>query len=404
MRTMTFTNLTQEPAKRSRAAATSIGLLVLVACSAPPGTGDAFDDGPSEYVGPVPGASGGQNAAPATPRSSTNTNTGASPVAGGGEQNQAGAAPIAPPSSTPPASNGNNSGANTGAGGSSVTPANDGAGGSSMVPANGAGGATNMPPAQQPPAQQPPVQAPPAQQPPAEQPPAQQPPAQQPPAEEPPQQPAGPDIPCPADATFCSGFEGGILPQDSIYQTNPTSQPEFDSEVRHSGNQSMVFRDAGGFNIREVITPIPGQAFWVRLFIQTSNPFGDNDHDSLFVASTATFEQDNNQEHGPEFSEQGNQILINSDDVLFSAAGPGFPQGEGPQLTPNTWHCVEAHYDGGSGDVEFFVDSEQIIDAPGFAPRTFATFRFGYLQFADHLAHVTWFDDVVVASNRVGCN
>jgi hypothetical protein len=392
---MTITNLTRLGAS-PRAVAAAIGLLAVAACSAPPGTEEGFDDGPSEYVGNVPGASGAQNPAPA-PGAGTPSNTGVSPVAGGGEQNQSGGAPIAPPSSTPPASSGNTSGANNGAGGSTAAPANNGAGGSSMVPEDGAGGATTMPPAQQPPAQQPPAQQPPAQQPPAQQPPAQQPPAQQPPA-----QPAGPDIPCPADATFCSGFEGSALPDDAIYQGNPAL--EFDTAVRRSGNQSIVFRAVDGFNIREVVAPIPGQAFWVRLFIQTSTEFGDNDHDSLFVASTANFEQDNNAESGPEFSEQGNQIIINSDDQLFSAAGPGFPQGDGPTLSPNTWHCVEAFFDGGSGDVQFFADSQQLIDAPGFAPRNYQTFRFGYLQFPGHVPHVVHYDDVVVASNRVGCN
>src|SRR5690349_9646503 len=90
---------------RTRNAVACTALLAAAACSAPPGAEEGFDDGPSEYIGPVPSASGGQNPAPAAP--GVGTNTGTSPVAGGGEQTQTGGTPIAP--NTPPAStNGGN--------------------------------------------------------------------------------------------------------------------------------------------------------------------------------------------------------------------------------------------------------------------------------------------------------
>jgi hypothetical protein len=372
-------------------------------CSAPPGTELGDDDVP-EYQGLPPGVSGGQaSGQPATGAttapvgaassgasgSSSAGTPPAAPATSGGEQNSASGAPLTP--SAPSAPSTNNAGANAGS-------PNDGAAGSSMVPPTngnqGAGGANmggnepSTPPAEPPPAGQ-------------EPPPAQPPPVQPPPATPPPA--AGPDIACPADATFCSGFESSTLPAGSIYQGNPGLT--LDDSVSHSGDQSAVFEAVDGFNIREVVAPIPGQTFWVRLFIQTSTPFGDNDHDSLFVASTATVQQDNNAEHGPEFSEQGNQILINADDQLFSAAGPGFPSGnQGPTLSANTWHCVEAFYDGASGDVQFFADNQLLIDAPGFSRVTYQTFRFGYLQFPGHTPHVVRYDDVVVAANRVGCN
>ena len=150
------------------------------------------------------------------------------------------------------------------------------------------------------------------------------------------------------------------------------------------------------------MVPIPGQSYWARLFIQTDVLFGDNNHDSLFVGSTASPTQDNNEEHGPEFSEQGNQVLLNADDALTGANGPGFPQTPGPQLSANTWHCVEAFFNGGTGDVQIFSDGELLIDAPGFRPATYQTFRFGYIGF--NTARSVWFDDVVVGPNRVGCN
>jgi hypothetical protein len=65
---------------------------------------------------------------------------------------------------------------------------------------------------------------------------------------------------------------------------------------------------------------------------------------------------------------------------------------------------VEALFDGGSGDVQIFVDNQLIIDAPGFKQLTYQTFRFGYLQFPGHQPRTVWFDDVVVAPDRVGCD
>ena len=197
-------------------------------------------------------------------------------------------------------------------------------------------------------------------------------------------------------------MNSAALPSGTVFQPTGT-QPQFDTAVKHSGNQSIVFpAGSTGFNVKEVVTPIPGNTFWARLFVQVSSTFGDNDHDSLFVASTAKTTEDNNAEHGPELSEQGNQILLNADDALFNANGAGFPSNStGPTLSANTWHCVEAFYDGGSGDVQIFNDSQMVINAPGYKKLTYSTFRFGYIQF--NTARTIHFDDVVVAPDRVGC-
>jgi hypothetical protein len=314
----------------------------------------------------APGTSTGPNASNGQSTGQTNTPGRVSEVPG--------AAPYA----QPPLQPSNNPGNTSGAGGSSaVAPATGtgGAGGSATVPPVGAGGAATVPPVNG---------------------------AAGAPSTTPPPSTA-PDIACPNDATFCSGFESDTLADGATYQSNPMATLQFDTAVKRSGNRSLMVVSAGNFNIREVVTSIPGQSFWVRLFIQTSNVFGDNNHDSLFVASTASFTQDNNAESGPEFSEQGNQILLNADDGLFSAAGRGFPQANtGPTLSANTWHCVEAFYDGASGDSQFFTDGTQIINAAAFTPRNYQTFRFGYIGF--NTVRTVWFDDVVVASNRIGCN
>jgi hypothetical protein len=317
-----------------------------------------------------PTSSGAQNG-------STGSNTGSTPPAANPSNPSSPSTPTTPPSnvtegnpSNAPINNGTDNG-------NSMTGAMAGGTGGA---GNGGMGMTPPPPATNPdPNTPPPVTPPPVTNPPS----------------------TTPDITCPTGATFCSGFESAALPSGSILQ--PTAQPSFDTTVKHSGKQSIVFAPAPqGFNVREVVVPVPGQAFWARLFVQTSITFGDNNHDSLFVGSTANMSEDNNAEHGPELSEQGNQLVLNADDVLYNANGPGFPSASsGPTLSANTWHCIEAFYNGGTGDVQIFGDGNMLINAPAYKKVTYSTFRFGYIQF--NTPRTIWFDDVVVAPNRVGC-
>ena len=211
---------------------------------------------------------------------------------------------------------------------------------------------------------------------------------------------AEPDAACPPDASFCSGFEAAELPAGARFESNPPAELLFDRTIVRSGSQSVVFPRRGpGFGVRLLVVPIPGPSYWVRLFMRTDSVFGDPSHDSVFIASTT--EGDNNSESGVEFSEQGDQVLLNSDDVLFAQGGPGFPSRPGPQLPAHTWLCMEAFFDGAAGDVQIFADGAELIRAAGFKRVTHETFRFGYLQFND--PRTIWFDDVVVAPNRIGC-
>jgi hypothetical protein len=214
------------------------------------------------------------------------------------------------------------------------------------------------------------------------------------------------DIDCPADATFCSGFEGNGLPAGAAWepayeQFQIGNQANLDTSVVRSGNQSISVASNGGYSYRMLTVPVPGPRFWVRLYMQSSSTFGDNSHDTPFLASALPVGEYNG-DTAAEFSEQGNQVLLNRNDQLYSANGPGFPQGNGPTLAAGTWHCMEALFDGGSGDVEIYANGDLLINAPGYNQVSYQTFRFGYLSFND--ARTLWYDDVVVAPNRVGCN
>lgn len=223
----------------------------------------------------------------------------------------------------------------------------------------------------------------------------------EPPGEAPP--PALPAIACPASATFCSGFETPSLPAGARFEANPSAALAFDATQSNSGRQSIVFRAvADGADVREVVAPVPGDTFWVRLYVRTDRAFGDGDRDSLFVASAVAGERDGAGD-GVYFSERDGQLALDGSEPPTFAAGAGSPSGAGPTLAAGAWHCIEGFFDGPSGDAQLFAAGERLIDAPGSRPLSYQTFRFGYLQSPGGAPRSVWFDDVIVASERIGC-
>lgn len=212
--------------------------------------------------------------------------------------------------------------------------------------------------------------------------------------------PTGPDIDCPAGASFCSGFEGTQLPAGTQFHSVGPGTPNpftFDSTEVFAGQQALVIpaTNSGGFFYRALAVPIPGQDFWVRLYMHLSTELGDNSHDSAFGASSGGIQADVNGESLVELSEQFGRILLNTDDALFNPM-------VGRTLAANTWHCMEAHYNGATGDVQIFADNELLIDATAYRPLTYQSFRIGYMRYNDD--RTIRYDDVIVAPNRVNCD
>jgi hypothetical protein len=349
--------------------------VALSACSAPPDGAPEFNDGVPDYqVGnPSNGNAGNGNAN----NGNVNPTTPGAPNGNGTNAGNTGNAvnpspnPEQPVNGTTPVTNGAGGSGNVG---------NTNTGGSANAntagaPAFGAGGTGNTPDPNVPPVTPvtPPVVVTP---------------------------PAGPDIPCPAGATFCSGFEGTAFPAGTQFFAVGPSVPapfEFDTADPFDGNQSLAITatGSGGFFYRALAVPVPGQDFWVRLQMRVSTTFGDGSHDSVFGASSGALTADVNGEALVELSEQFEGLLLNTDDAVFRPPVTS-------TLTPDVWHCMEAHYNGASGDVEIFADGQARITANGYRPLTFQTFRLGYMRYNDD--RTVWFDNVVVAPNRVNCD
>jgi hypothetical protein len=211
---------------------------------------------------------------------------------------------------------------------------------------------------------------------------------------------------CPANAIFCSGFEASGLPAGATFQDPDESSGgttfaqvmTLDTVMPFDGAQSLKVTSPGPFTFRMLGVAVPA-TFWVRLFIKSDQDIGQEGHNAFFQAMTDP--NYHSSTHSVEVSEQYTCIILNDHDTLFPTANTCT---NNTALAKNTWHCMEASFDGATGDVQVFADGAQIINAPAWAPAkaAFNTFEFGYANYHPPAASV-WYDDVVVAPTRVGC-
>jgi hypothetical protein len=109
--------------------------------------------------------------------------------------------------------------------------------------------------------------------------------------------------------------------------------------------------------------------------------------------------------------------VIGTNEVPSDDISPLYDQwGEGPTIAPDGWRCVEVAFlgDGDSHEVHAWRDGEEVhaIDDPSqwnnrVLGETFLDGKFGEVVLGWHsfsnLDHELWFDDVVVATERIGC-
>lgn len=210
------------------------------------------------------------------------------------------------------------------------------------------------------------------------------------------------DTACPANAFFCAGFEGSSFPAGTNNVVGGAPIPNafvLDDTEANSGQQSLLITPVEGFAYRVMAIPAPGQRFWVRLFVQVDVEFGRTNHGGIFGASDVGLQQDHNGEVLIELSEQFGYMLTNIDDD--TSLRPDVEM----RLAANQWHCMEARYDGDAGEIEIFVEGQRIInETRANARMTFRTFRIGNMQYTTTGGRSVWYDDVVLAPERVGCN
>jgi hypothetical protein len=214
--------------------------------------------------------------------------------------------------------------------------------------------------------------------------------------------------------------------------------PMVDAARAHSGSNSARVSSTssglGSFLVPAAGLPVPGNALYVRVFINwekaTSTIMG---HSGFIVGAASRDESATEVRLG--ISTKGPGGVPRLDLNLQSPAdgggettrySNGFTDGGNPasftdtgfQFAANTWTCVEAFFNGDPAGSEFRVwidDSElelmHVTDFRGntngtprvkWAP-TYRYIKIGANDYDANLGHI-WYDDVVIATARVGCD
>jgi hypothetical protein len=221
-------------------------------------------------------------------------------------------------------------------------------------------------------------------------------------------------VPCPADATFCSGFEENALPTGAVYKFNAAPGDwsrdfEVDTTLFRGGKSSLRVKSgstdtsaSGAYQMLAV--PAPMASFWVRFYIQqTELDIGGLGH-NVFGGAADTDEP--NAGVMIELAEDVGVAFNTKDDVRWPM---NFGRVNGTPmpftLPKGMWHCIELNYDSAKREQKLFVNGTLQIDATSY-PATVATpikiFKFGFNKLHGP-ARKVWFDDVAVGPTRAGC-
>lgn len=212
---------------------------------------------------------------------------------------------------------------------------------------------------------------------------------------------------CPSGAIFCADFEEASgLPMGATLQAPDETGGgatfetlmKLDTMAPYAGKQSLAVSSPGVFHYRMVGVTVPS-AFWVRLFIKSDQAIGQPEHNSFFQAMTDP--NYHNSKTSLELSEQYSCLVLNEHDALFPKETTCAAN---TALSKDTWHCMEANFDGVNGNVQIYADKVKIIDAMSWmsAKADFNTFEFGYANYHSPGATV-WYDNVAIATSRIGC-
>jgi hypothetical protein len=221
-------------------------------------------------------------------------------------------------------------------------------------------------------------------------------------------------VACPADATFCSGFEENVQPAGSVYKFNAapgewTRDFAVDTSVFHSGKSSLRVKaassDTGASGAYQMLAvPAPMGTFWARFYIQqTELDIGGLDHN---VFAGAADSDEPNSSVMIELAEDVG-VAFNTNDAVRWPMNFGRVNGNPMPYTlaKGAWHCIEINYDSATRAQKLYVNGVLQIDAtdyPATVQNPIKIFKFGFNKLHGP-ARGVWYDDVAVGPTRPGC-
>jgi hypothetical protein len=222
---------------------------------------------------------------------------------------------------------------------------------------------------------------------------------------------------CPADATFCSGFESTEFPTGATYVTYQGSSATgagwtnafaVDTSVYRNGRSSLRVRSkkepSGPTDAYRMLSvPAPGPAFWAHFYIRSDIELGTAErvHNEFGAAAGSL---DPNEPTSLEFAEDRSVAFNAHDDVRRP---DGFSFDKPYLLPPNTWYCVELGFDSATRHQMMYVDGMKRIDAADFPAADqikspFAVYNFGLREYHGFEGTI-WLDDMIVSKTRIPC-
>jgi len=219
---------------------------------------------------------------------------------------------------------------------------------------------------------------------------------------------------CPADA-LCDDFEEGFDPRWRI-QADSVPAPALDAQVANGPGQSARFE--GTSNQSFLVADVPAQAFYVRVYLNL-NREADTAHGWYIVGADnetsgagnqIRFGQSTNYSNGeynidlnvygsPEYSQFSNGT---------SNGANIYSQEPGVVFENNVWYCVETFFNGPGDEFQVWIDGQELTGLhvtadtmfPGWPP-TYTVIKIGAGAGGD--VGTAWFDDVAIATSRIGC-
>jgi hypothetical protein len=209
------------------------------------------------------------------------------------------------------------------------------------------------------------------------------------------------------------------------------ASPQLSTAQAHSGTQALLFQDEG--NIGRFITsaaPFPaGGQLYVRAWMHFANATTAMAGHTGFIVGATGDSNANELRWGQSLAGcvAPNQLLdlnhIPSDKTICSN---GFISGGNPSsdtgevLSANTWYCVETYWDAAVGEFRLWIDDTEIevlhatADAwcpegqtcatpPDPWPMPFSLVKLG-TQVYNGRAGDIWYDDIALATSRIGCD
>ncbi len=221
-------------------------------------------------------------------------------------------------------------------------------------------------------------------------------------------------VPCPADATFCADFETADLPAGAIYNRNGapadfTTDFAVDNTVFYAGGGALRVKTTGqeaSSAYKMLAVPAPGAQFWTRVYIRADAELGQgtvsaSEHNRFLIAASGS---ETNTTDALEVAEDCG-IALNHHDTVVRPASAGSNCETPLRLPANEWYCLEASFNGTTGDTQVYIDGVLQIDAPAWEAGKGA---FTHLKFGvDHLHPIerqVWFDNIAVGPTRPGCD